>query len=80
MFLMFFKSIRVNERVMKVCGTKSIEVGGENIINEILKCCRGIREAKRHNQRLEKAISGSEGGLPFLPFCHSDEVIGSLNV
>jgi hypothetical protein len=77
---MFFKSIRVNEHVIKVYGTKLIKVRSKNIIDEILKYCQGIGKTKRHNQRLEKAVSGSEGGLPFLPFCHSDDVIGSLNV
>jgi hypothetical protein len=80
MFLVFFKSIRINKCLIKVCSVKSIEVGSENIINEILKCCRGIGESKWHNQRLKKAISGPEGGSPLLPFLHLDEVTGPSNV
>jgi hypothetical protein len=57
-----------------------IKVGSENIIDEILKYCQGIGKTKWHNQRLEKAISGVEGSFPFLPFCHTDEVIGLSNV
>jgi hypothetical protein len=63
-----------------VCSAKSIEVGSKNIMDEILKCCWGIGETTWHNQRLKKAISGVEGGFPFLLFCHSDEVIGPSNV
>jgi hypothetical protein len=62
------------------CGTKLIKVGSRNIIDKILKYCQGIGKTKRHNQRLEKAISESESGLPFLPFCYLDEVIGFSNV
>jgi hypothetical protein len=42
MFLVFFKSIRVNKYIIKVHSTKLIEVGSKNIIDEILKYCRGI--------------------------------------
>jgi hypothetical protein len=80
MFLMFLKSIRVNECIIKVCSAKSIKVGSKNMVDEILKCCWAIGETKRHNQRLKKAISGSQGGLLFLPFRYLDEVIGSLNI
>jgi hypothetical protein len=45
-FLVFFKCIRVNECVIKVHGAESIEVGSKNIIDKILKCCRGIGETK----------------------------------
>jgi hypothetical protein len=80
MFLVFFKSIGVNQRIIKVCGAKSSEVGSENIVDEVLKCCRGIGETKRHNQRLKKAVLRAEGSFLFLPFCHSDEVIGPPNI
>jgi hypothetical protein len=80
MFLVFFKSIRVNECVIKVCSTESIDVGSENIVDEILKCCQGIGKTKCHNQRFEKAVLGMEGSFPFLPFRHVDEVIGPSNV
>jgi hypothetical protein len=80
MFLVFFKSVGVNEGIIKICSAKSVEVGSENIVDEILEGGWGIGETKCHNQGLEKAISGSEGSLPFLPFHHSNEVIGPADV
>jgi hypothetical protein len=78
MFLVFFKSIRVNEHIVKVCGAKLIEVGSKNIIDEVLKYCQGTGKTKWYKQRFEKAISGMEGSFPFLPFCYSDEIIDPL--
>jgi hypothetical protein len=80
MFLVFFKSVRVNEGIIEVRSAKLVEIGSKNIIDEILEGCWGIGETKWHNQGLEKAISGLESGLPFLPFHHSNEVIGPTNV
>jgi hypothetical protein len=79
-FLVFFKSVRVNEGIIEVCSTKSVEIGSKNIIDEILEGCWGIGKTKWHNQGLEKAISSLEGGLLFLPFRHLNEVIGPTNV
>jgi hypothetical protein len=80
MFLVFFKSIAVNEGIIKVYSTKSVKIGSENIIDKMLEGYWGIGETKWHNQRLEKAISGLEGSLLFLPFCYLNEVIGPINV
>jgi hypothetical protein len=79
-FLVFFKSVGVNEGIIEICSAKLVEIGSENIIDEIFEGCQGIGETKWHNQELEKAISGLEGCLPFLPFCHSNEVIGPTDV
>jgi translation initiation factor IF-2 len=46
MFLVFFKSVRVNEDIIEVCSAKSVEIGSENIIDEILEGCWGIGETK----------------------------------
>jgi hypothetical protein len=80
MFLVFFKSVGVNEGIIEVCSAKSVEIGSENVVDEILEGCWGIGETKWHNYGLEKAICGLEGGLQFLPFCHLNEVIGPANV
>jgi hypothetical protein len=80
MFLVFFKSVRVNEGIIEICSAKSVEIGTKNVIDEILESCWGIGETKWHNQGLKKAISSLEGSLPFLPFRHSNEVIGPMDV
>jgi hypothetical protein len=80
MFLVFFKSMRVNKDVIDVHSAKLIKVGSENIVDKILKSCRAIGETTWHDQRLKKAISGLEGSLPYLPIRHSDEVIGPVNI
>jgi hypothetical protein len=79
-FLVFFKSVGVNEHIIEIHSAKSVKIGSENIIDEILEGCRGIGETKWHNQGLEKAISGLEGSLPFLPFRYSNKVIGPADV
>jgi hypothetical protein len=80
MCLVFFKSVIVNKGIIEVYSIKSVEIGSKNIVDEILQGCWGIGKTKWYNQRLEKAISGLEGSLPFLPFCHSNEVIGPMNI
>jgi hypothetical protein len=80
MFLVFFKSIRVNEGIIEVYSIRSVKIGSKNVIDEILEGCWGIGENKWHNQGLEKAISSPEGGLLFLPFYHLNKVIGPMNV
>jgi hypothetical protein len=42
MFLVFLKSIRVDQCVVEICSVELIEVGGKDIIDEILKCSWGI--------------------------------------
>jgi hypothetical protein len=49
MFLVFLKSIRVDQCVVEICGAESIKVGGKDIIDELLKCCRGIGKTKWHD-------------------------------
>jgi hypothetical protein len=39
--------IAVDEDVVKVCSTKDIQVGSENIIDKVLETSWGIRQAKR---------------------------------
>jgi hypothetical protein len=80
MFLVFFKSVGVNEGIIEIRSAKSVEIGSKNVVDEILEGCWGIGETKWHNQGLEKAISGLEGGLPFLPFRHLNEVIGPADI
>jgi hypothetical protein len=48
-FLVFLKSIRVDQCVIEIRGAESVEVGGKDIIDEILKCCWGIGKAEWHN-------------------------------
>jgi hypothetical protein len=76
----FFKGIRVNKHVIEVHNAELIEVCYKNIIDKVLKYCRGIGKTKWHNQRFKKAISGMEGSFPLLPFHYPDEVIGPPNV
>jgi hypothetical protein len=80
MLLVFFKGIGINKGIVEVHSAKLIEIGSENIVDEVLKGCWSIGETKWHNQGFEKAVLGLEGSLPFLPFRHSDEVIGPVNI
>jgi hypothetical protein len=48
-FLVFLESITVDQYVIEICGVESIEVGGQNIIDEILKYRQGIGKAKWHD-------------------------------
>jgi hypothetical protein len=48
-FLVFLKSIRVDQCVVEICGAELIEVGGKDIIDETLKYCQGIGKTKWHD-------------------------------
>jgi hypothetical protein len=75
-----FEVVAVDQDIVKVGGTEYIEVGAEDVIDEVLEGGWGICESERHNQRFEEAIAGTEGGFPFFAFCYSKEVVGTSHV
>jgi hypothetical protein len=45
-----------------------------------LECGRSIGEAKVHDQKVEGAISGSEGSFPFVTWSDMDKVVCASKV
>src|SRR5882724_5617306 len=52
----------------------------EDVIHHCLECGRTVREAKEHDQRLEKASVHPKGGLPFISFFDTNVVVSPASV
>jgi hypothetical protein len=72
--------VAVDEDIIKVCSDKDIQVGSENIIDEVLETSWGIGQAKGHYQRLKQPIPCPECCLPLLSFGHSDKIVSTSDV
>jgi hypothetical protein len=80
MYLMFSHGIVIDQDVAKVGRNKVVEERSKDIVDKMLECRRGFGESKGHDKRFEKAITGAESRLPFLPFSHADQVVGMSDV
>jgi hypothetical protein len=72
--------VAVDEDVVKVCSDEDIQVGSENIIDEVLETSWGIGQAKGHYQRHKQLIPCPERCLPLLSFGHSDEIVSASDI
>jgi hypothetical protein len=72
--------VTVDDDVVEVCSNKDIQVGSENIIDEVLETSWGIGQAERHYQRLKQPIPRPECCLPILSFGHSDKIVSTSDI
>lgn len=80
MFAVIIGVVGVDEDVVQVddhCDVKKI---GEDVVHEMLKCRRGISKSERHYTPFERAVFGSESGLPFISGGDADEVVSVTEV
>ena len=77
---MFGGVVGVDQNVIQIDNNVNVQKVAEDILHETLEGCRGVAEAERHNQHLEKSVAGPEGGLPFVALGDAHQVIGRTKV
>ena len=65
----------INEDVVEVDHDAHVQHVGKDAVDKTLERGGGVGEAERHNQPLEGAVAGAEGGLPFVSFGNADQMI-----
>ena len=73
---MFFQGVRENQDVIEIDNTEKVEEFTETIVGIGLERRGRVGKTKRHDKVFEKAISCSEGRLPFIALGDSDLVVG----
>ena len=75
MFLMGLEVLGVYEDVIQIDNNRDIEEVCKDTIDESLKGCRGIGQAKGHDIPFEGPILHAEHGLPFISFSNADQMV-----
>ena len=75
MFLMGLEVLGVYQDVIQIDDNADIKEIHEDTIDESLKGCRSICQAKGHDIPLEGPIPRAEHGFPFITFCNADQVV-----
>ena len=74
-FLMGLKVLGVYQDVIQIDDNADIKEIREDTIDELLKSCGSICQAKGHDIPLEGPISRAECGFPFITFGNADQVV-----
>src|SRR5882724_5616266 len=80
MDLMIFQRVGEDEDVIEVDHYEDISHVSENMVHKHLKHSGCVGESHRHDQELERAISGSEGCLPLVASRNANIVIAGAKV
>jgi hypothetical protein len=67
---MILDVVEVYQDIVEIYNNTFIKEAVEHIVHESLECCRGIRDAKRHNVKLVMTVPCSKSGL--VPIMSSD--------
>jgi len=77
---MIFQRVGEDEDVIEVDHYEDISHVSENMVHKRLKRSGCIGESHRHDQELERAVSGSEGCLPLMASQNANIVIAGVKV
>jgi hypothetical protein len=66
-----------NKNVIKIYYYKFVENVREDSVHKTLKGRGSIGEAEVHDHEIEGAVSGSEGGFPFVAFRNVDKIVSA---
>ena len=80
MFAMFFRGVRVDEKVVHVNDNIPIKYVAEDIVDEALECRWSVSETEGHNIPFEGTVTGPEGSFPFVSSSDANEVKCVLEV
>lgn len=71
----FIQALRENQDIIKVNKNKMIRHVSQNIIDQSLKCCRGIGKTKGHDTVFKMSKVSVESGFPFVTLFTLDQVV-----
>ena len=72
---MILRVLAVDQNIIKVGCAEYVELGAECLIDIALEGGWSVGESKGHDKKFEEAISGSEGGFPFIARFDSNQVV-----
>ncbi len=78
--LVFFGIPRKDKYVIQVYHHVFVENVSEDTVHETLESSGSVGEAEVHDEEIEGAVAGSEGGLPFITGSDADKVVSSTEV
>jgi hypothetical protein len=70
----------VDEDVVEVDDDEVVDVLVEDIVDEVLERGRSVGEAEGHDEKIERAVAGPEGRLPFVPEVDPEQVVGTSEI
>ena len=80
MFIVFLRSLGVNEDIVQIDYHVFVEDVGEDAVHITLESSGSVGEAKVHDHKIKGSITSSEGGFPFITGSDADEVVGTMEV
>ena len=80
MFIMFLRSLGVNEDIVQIDYHIFVKDVREDAVHITLESSRSIGEAEVHDHKIKGTIMSSEGGFPFITRSDVDEVVGTMEV
>src|SRR6266481_7091381 len=76
----FLDRIRKDQNVVQVDDDKKVGHILKDVIHKVPESGRCICESHGHYDKLERAIAGTKGGLPFMVGCYADVIISHTQV
>ena len=80
MFIVFLRSLGVNEDIVQIDYHIFVEDVGEDAIHITLESSGSIGEAEVHDHKIKGSITSSEGSFPFITRSDADKVVGTTEV
>ena len=80
MFIMFLRSLGVNEDIVQIDYHIFVKDVREDAIHIMLESSGSVGEAEVHDHKIEGSIMSSEGGFPFITGSDADKVVGTTEV
>ena len=80
MFIMFLRSLGVNEDIIQIDYHIFVEDVREDAVHITLESSGSVGEAEVHDHKIKGSIMSSEGGFPFITGSNVDEVVGTTEV
>ena len=77
MFLVFLQALRAYQDIVYIADAELVEVFAEGVVDKSLARSRCISKTKWHDEKLEEAITSSEGSFPFIAFFDLDLIEAS---
>ena len=75
---MLLQVFRVYQDIVYIVDVELVKIFMESVVDKCLGYSGCIVEAKWHDKELEEAVTGSEGGFPFVAFFYSNLVEASM--
>ena len=80
MDVVFLLRLAEDQDVVQVDDNKDVGHIAEDVVHEVLECCRGVGHSKRHYEALEGTVARVERGLPFVSGQDPDVVVSRAEV